>query len=42
MRRPRVGISADIIKILTIYLLKQSLKTRKKIKELEIMHENAT
>ena len=37
---PRVAISADIIKIVT-GLLKQSLNTQDKLKEIEIMYQNA-
>ena len=38
LRTPSAAIFADIIKILTIS--KQSLKTQKKLKELEIMYQN--
>ena len=40
LRRPRVAFFPDIIKILTV-LLRQSLKTWKKLKELEIVYQNA-
>ena len=40
LRRLTVAIFADIIKIV-LNLLKQSLKIRKKLKEFEIMHQNA-
>ena len=37
LRRPRVAIFADIIKIVTMFI-KTSLKTQKMLKELEIMY----
>ena len=37
--RPRVAIFADILKIVT--MLKQSLNTQKKLKDLEITYQNA-
>ena len=45
-RRPRVAIFTDIIDDILLTklqpcLLKQSLKTQKKLKELEIMYQNA-
>ena len=40
LRRPGVAIFADIIKIIT-FLLKQSLKTQEKLKELKILYQNA-
>ena len=39
LRRPKVPIFADIIKIVTI-LIRQSLLARKNLKELEIMYQN--
>ena len=43
LKRPKVLIFADIIKVVTMLpcLSKQSLKTKKKFKELEIMYQNA-
>ena len=40
LRRPRVAIFADIIKIVTMFI-KTSLKTQKMLKGLEIMYPNA-
>ena len=42
LRRPRVAIFADIIKIVTMFtiLLKQSLKFQEKLEEIEIMYLN--
>ena len=39
--RPRVVISADVIKVVTMFI-KKTLKTQKKLKELEIMYQNLT
>ena len=39
LRRPKVPIFADIIKIVTI-LIRQSLLAQKNLKELEIMYQN--
>ena len=39
LRTPRVAILADIIKIVTMFI-KKSLKTQKKLKELEIIYQN--
>ena len=41
LRRPRVVISADVIKVVTMFI-KKTLKTQKKLKELEIMYQNLT
>ena len=38
--RPRVAVFADIIKIITRFI-KKYLKTLEKLKELEIMYQNA-
>ena len=40
LRRPGVAIFADIIKIIARFI-KKNLKTQKKLKELEIMYQNA-
>ena len=40
LRRPKVAIFAHIIKIITMYI-KKIFKLKKKLKELEIMHQNA-
>ena len=40
LRRPGVRIFGDIIKTITC-LLKKSLKNQEKLKELEIMYQNA-
>ena len=40
LRRPEVAIFADIIKIVTRFI-KKYLKTQEKLKELEIMYQNA-
>ena len=39
LRRPKVPIFADIIKIVTI-LIRQSLLAQQNLKELEIMYQN--
>ena len=39
-RRPGIANFADIIKIITRFI-KKSLKTQEKLKELEIMYQNA-
>ena len=39
LRRPKVPIFPDIIKIVTI-LIRQSLLAQKNLKELEIMYQN--
>ena len=43
LRRTRVTIFTNIIKIVTMFIktVKKSLKTQKKLRELEIMHQNA-
>ena len=41
LRRLRVAIFTDTIKIVTMFI-KKSLKTQKKLKELKIMYQNAT
>ena len=40
LRRPKVTIFADIIKIVTMYI-KTVLKVSKKIKEFELINQNA-
>ena len=40
LRKPGVDIFADIIKIITFYL-KKPLQTQEKLKELEILNQNA-
>ena len=40
LRRPGVAIFTDITKIAT-FLLKQSLYTQEKLKELEVLYQNA-
>ena len=41
LRRPRLAIFAEIIKIITMFI-KKCFKTQKKLKELEIMYQNTT
>ena len=40
LRRPRVAIFADTIKIIARFIKKEYLKTREKLKELEIIYQN--
>ena len=40
LRRPGIAIFAGIIKVVTTFIKKKSLKTQEKLEELEIMHLN--